>query len=54
MQALAPFQARMRELKADKTYTLEVLKEGAARAEAIAERTMAKVRERIGLVPRPA
>jgi len=54
VQALAPFQARMRELTADKTYTLEVLKEGAARAEAIAERTMSKVRERIGLVPRPA
>ena len=54
VQALAPFQARMRELTADKTYTLEVLKEGAARAEAIAERTMTKVRERIGLVPRPA
>jgi len=28
VQALAPFQARMRELSADKTYTLEVLKEG--------------------------
>jgi tryptophanyl-tRNA synthetase len=54
VQALAPFQARMRELTADKTYTLEVLKEGAERAEAIAERTMNKVRERIGLVPRPA
>jgi tryptophanyl-tRNA synthetase len=54
VQALARFQARMRELTADKAYTLEVLKEGAARAEAIAERTMSKVRERIGLVPRPA
>jgi tryptophanyl-tRNA synthetase len=54
VQALGPFQARMRELSVDKTYTLEVLKEGAARAEAIAGRTMAKVRERMGLVPRPA
>lgn len=51
--ALAPIQARIRELEADKAYTLEVLKAGAERAEAIAERTLAKVRERVGLVPRP-
>ncbi len=53
VDALAPIQARMRELEADKSYTLGVLKEGAERAEAIATRTLAKVRERVGLVPRP-
>jgi tryptophanyl-tRNA synthetase len=51
--ALAPLQARIREREADKSYTLEVLKTGAERAEAIAGRTLAKVRERVGLVPRP-
>ena len=53
VDALAPIQARIRELEADKSYTLEVLKAGAERAEAIAGRTLAKVRERVGLVPRP-
>jgi tryptophanyl-tRNA synthetase len=53
VEALAPIQARIRELEADKSYTLEVLKTGAERAEAIAARTLAKVRERVGLVPRP-
>jgi len=53
IEALAPIQARIRELEADKSYTLEVLKNGAERAEAIAGRTLAKVRERVGLVPRP-
>jgi tryptophanyl-tRNA synthetase len=53
VDALAPVQERIRELEADKTYTLEVLKTGAERAEAIAARTLAKVRERVGLVPRP-
>ena len=51
--ALAPIQARIRELEADKSFTLEVLKTGAERGEAIAARTLAKVRERVGLVPRP-
>jgi tryptophanyl-tRNA synthetase len=52
VEALAPFQARMRELEADKSYTLGVLRDGAERAEAIAERTMERVRDRLGLVPR--
>ncbi len=52
-EALVPIQARIKELEADKTYTLEVLKTGAERAEALAARTLAKVRERVGLVPRP-
>ena len=53
VDALAPIQTRIRELEADKSYTLEVLRVGAERAEAIAARTLAKARERIGLVPRP-
>jgi len=53
VEALAPIQERIRELEADKSYTLGVLKQGAERAEAIASRTLAKARERIGLVPRP-
>lgn len=53
VDALTPIQQRIRELEADKAYTLEVLKTGAERAEAIANRTLSKVRERIGLVPRP-
>jgi tryptophanyl-tRNA synthetase len=53
VDALAPIQARIKELEADEAYTLEVLKTGADRAEGIAERTLAKVRERVGLVPRP-
>lgn len=51
--ALAPVQERIHELEADKSYTLAVLSDGAERAEAVAARTLAKVRERIGLVPRP-
>ena len=53
VEALTPIQARIRELEADKSYTLEVLRNGADRAETIAGRTLAKVRERVGLVPRP-
>jgi tryptophanyl-tRNA synthetase len=53
VDALAPFQERMRELEADPSFTLAVLHAGAERAEAIAARTLAKVRERVGLVPRP-
>jgi tryptophanyl-tRNA synthetase len=53
VDALAPFQARMRELADDKSFTFDVLRLGAERAEAIAARTMQKVRERVGLVPRP-
>jgi tryptophanyl-tRNA synthetase len=53
VSALAPIQGRIRELEADKSYTLDVLKAGAERAEAVAARTLARVRERVGLVPRP-
>lgn len=53
VEALVPFQERMRELEADKTFTLDVLKRGAELAETIAVRTMERVRERMGFVPRP-
>jgi hypothetical protein len=43
----------MRELGADKGFTLDVLRDGAERAQAIAERTMQRVRDRMGFVPRP-
>jgi tryptophanyl-tRNA synthetase len=51
--ALAPLQARIHELESDKSYTLGVPHEGAERAEAVAARTLNKVRERVGLIPRP-
>jgi tryptophanyl-tRNA synthetase len=53
VEALAPIQARLRELEGDPGYTLAVLRDGAERAEAVAERTMSKVRERMGILPRP-
>ncbi len=53
VEALAPLQVRMKELEADRAYTLGVLEKGAQQAEAIAARTLAKVHERLGLVPRP-
>jgi tryptophanyl-tRNA synthetase len=53
VEALAPIQERLQALEADPDHTLSVLKDGAGRAEAIAERTMTKVRERLGLLPRP-
>jgi tryptophanyl-tRNA synthetase len=53
VEALGPFQRRMTELGADKSFTLDVLRDGAERAAVIAERTMTKVRDRMGFVPRP-
>ena len=53
VEALAPFQRRMAELAADKGFTLDVLRDGAERATAIAERTMQRVRDRMGFVSRP-
>ena len=53
VEALAPFQRRMTELAADKGFTLDVLRDGAERASAIAERTMQRVRDRMGFVSRP-
>ena len=49
--ALEPIQKRYDEISADKAYLQEVLKSGAERAEAIAYRTMLKVRKKIGYAP---
>jgi len=53
VDALLPVQERIRELEADRGYTLEVLRAGADRAAAIAQRTLERARERVGLIPRP-
>ncbi len=49
--ALEPIQKRYDEISADKTYLQEVLSDGAQRAEAIAHKTMLKVRKKIGYAP---
>jgi len=46
---LAPFRERRAELSRDPNYAMDVLREGAKRARVIAERTMAEVREAVGL-----
>jgi tryptophanyl-tRNA synthetase len=46
---LAPFRARRNELAKDPNYLQDVLDDGARRARAIAEQTMAEVREAVGL-----
>ena len=51
IEALAPLKARHTELLADKAYLNEVSKTSAERASQIAERTMLKVRKKIGLAP---
>lgn len=53
VEALTPIQRRIRELETDRGYTLDVLRTGAEKAEAVAQRTLKRVRDRIGLVPRP-
>ncbi len=49
--ALEPIQKRYEEISADKDYLQEVLSDGAQRAEAIAHKTMLKVRKKIGYAP---
>ena len=49
--ALEPIQKRYDEISADKTYLQEVLTDGAQRAEAIAHKTMLKIRKKIGYAP---
>ncbi|MFU0372053.1 tryptophan--tRNA ligase, partial [Acinetobacter baumannii] len=46
-----PIQKRYDEISADKAYLQEVLTSGAERAEAIAYRTMLKIRKKIGYAP---
>jgi tryptophanyl-tRNA synthetase len=46
---LAPLQKKYKELTADPTYIDSLLKEGADRARPMAEKTLALVKERVGL-----
>ena len=48
--ALAPVQAEYSRILADKAYVDQVLKEGAARAARLADRTVAKVYRKVGLL----
>jgi tryptophanyl-tRNA synthetase len=52
VEFLAPLQARYAELAADPGEVDALLGEGAAKAEAIADGVMARVREAVGLLPR--
>lgn len=49
---LDPIQKRQKQLLADKSYLENVLKDGAEKAERIANKTLAKVYRKIGFVPR--
>ena len=49
-EAFAPLQARYRELIADEAYIDEVLRDGAERASAVADVTLADVKERMGFL----
>ena len=51
ISALEPIQKRYEEISADKTYLQDVLMDGAERATALAQRTMFKVRRKIGYAP---
>jgi len=48
--SLAPFQKKFKELKKDENYVKKVLSDGARKAEEIARKTMAEVKNKIGLV----
>ncbi len=49
IEELAPIQARYKEISADKAYLEQVMNSGAQRAAALANRTMLKVRKKVGL-----
>ncbi|MDI9505947.1 MAG: tryptophan--tRNA ligase [Clostridiales bacterium] len=49
IETLAPIQERFRRFNSDKAYLEEVMTHSARRAEAIAAKTMAKVRRKVGL-----
>jgi tryptophanyl-tRNA synthetase len=48
--ALSPIQQRLAELNANPTIAISVLNQGAQRAGEVAERTMVRVRDRMGLI----
>jgi hypothetical protein len=49
MEEIGPIQSRVKEINAKPEYTIGVLKTGAARCKAIAEKVMEEVREKIGV-----
>ena len=51
IEELKPIQARFKEYFADKSYLAQLMTASAQRAQAIAGRTMSKVRRRVGLAP---
>jgi tryptophanyl-tRNA synthetase len=51
VSALTPFQARMRELLDDPAELDRILRDGADRAREVAQATMERVRDRVGLLP---
>jgi len=51
VEALTPFQQRMSELLADPAELDRILADGASRAREVAQATMARVRDRVGLLP---
>ncbi|MCW5849045.1 MAG: tryptophan--tRNA ligase [Anaerolineae bacterium] len=50
VEALGPFQTRLRELDSNPDYTLAILRDGAARAQAQASTVLRRVKERMGYV----
>lgn len=50
IDGLKPIRTRFKEIRQDKTYLEEVLKAGDEKAERLAERTMRKVRRKVGFV----
>ena len=52
MATVEPFQARYRDLTASPDYLLSILEQGAERAEAIAEKTLNRVKQALGFVVR--
>ena len=52
ISVVEPIQAEQKRLLADKAYLESVLKQGAEQADRIAQKTLAKVYRKVGLVPR--
>lgn len=51
LAALEPLQKRFNEIMADKSYCNEIMKNGAQRASFVANKTLTKVRKKVGLAP---
>jgi hypothetical protein len=49
MEEIGPIQNRVKEINEKPEYLIDVLKTGAARCKAIAEKVMEEVREKIGV-----